>query len=92
MVAGVVVGGGEADGGLLDGQGAVGLEREAHIRADHQYVLHEERQADGEPQVDNPVAKGRAEEVEGDQTRLLDVLDMRWLLPDDAWRCVEEVR
>ena len=58
MVAGVVVCGGEADGGLIDGKDAVGLEGEAHVRADHQHVLHVERQTDGEPLVDKPVAKG----------------------------------
>ena len=45
----------------------VGLENDAHVRADPLHVVCVERQADGEPLVDEPVAKGRAAEVEGDQ-------------------------
>ena len=54
----------------------VGLENDAHVRADPRHVVCVERQADGEPLVDEHVAKGRAEEVEGDQTRLFHVLDL----------------
>ena len=57
VVAGVVVGGGEADGGLLDGKDAVGLEREAYVRADLQHVVRVQRETDVEPIVDEPVAK-----------------------------------
>ena len=59
MVAGVVVGDGEAAGGLLGGKGAVGTEHEAHVRADRLRVVRVERQVDGEPLGDEPVAKGR---------------------------------
>ena len=45
----------------------VGLENDAHVRPDLPHVVRVERQADGEPLVDEPVAKGRAAEVEGDQ-------------------------
>ena len=55
----VVVGGGEACGGLLSGKGAVGLECEAYVRADPLHVVHVERQADGEPLVDAPSPKVR---------------------------------
>ena len=89
VVVRVVVGGGEADGRLLDGKGAVGLVREVHVRADPRNVVGFERRADGEPVVDEPVTKGGAVEVEGDQAHPLHVLDPWWLMPDDAWRCVE---
>ena len=71
---GVVGGGGESDDGLLVGRGGVRLERGAHVRADLVHVVRVERQGDGELLVDEPGAKGRAEEVEGDQTRILHVL------------------
>ena len=60
----VIVGGGEACGGLLDGKGAVRIEREAYVRADPRHVVCVERQADGELLVDDPCAKRLAEEVE----------------------------
>ena len=56
---GVVGGGGESDDGLLVGRGGVRLEHEAHVRADLLHVVRVERQADGEPLVDEPVAKGQ---------------------------------
>ena len=34
--------------------------------------------------MDESGAKGRAKEVEGGQTWILHVLDLRWLLPDDC--------
>ena len=49
-------------------EGLVGLEHEAHVRADLLHVLHVEKQVDGEPLVDEHIAKGWAEDVEGDQT------------------------
>ena len=39
-------------------RGAVGLEREEQVQADPRHVRHVERQADGEPLVDEPIAKG----------------------------------
>ena len=52
-------------------RGAVRLEREADVRADPRHVVRVEREVDGEPLVVEPGAKGRAEEVKGDQTRPL---------------------
>ena len=46
VVARVVVGGGEADGRLLDWKGAVRIEHEAHVRADP-HIVRDEREADG---------------------------------------------
>ena len=63
VVAGVIVGDGEAGGGLHDGKDCR-LEHEAHVRADPQHVLRGERRADGEQFVDEPGAKVLAEEVE----------------------------
>ena len=83
-VAGVVVGGGDGDGGLLDGKGAVRIEREAVFdQIFGMSFVVSDREAD-EPLVDEPVAKGWAEEVGGDQTPLLHVLDMQWLLQEDV--------
>ena len=55
----VVVGGGEVDDRLLDDKDSVGLDHEAYVRADLLYVVRVERQAVGEPLVDEPGAKGR---------------------------------
>ena len=49
-------GGGEVDDGLLD-EKICRVEHEAHVRADLLHVLHVEKQADGEPLVDEHVAK-----------------------------------
>ena len=54
----------ETDGGLFGVQGAVGLDPEADVCAVLLHVVHVEREPDGEPLVDEPVAKGRAEDVE----------------------------
>ena len=49
-----------------------------------------DREADGEPLVDELVAKRRAEEVEGYQTRLRRVLDLGRLLHEGVRRRGEE--
>ena len=57
-------------------EGRCRLEYEADVRADLLHVVRGERQADGELLMDEPIAKGQAEEDERDQTRILELLGL----------------
>ena len=85
----VVIGGGETHSRPLDGKGTVGLERGPHVREDLRHVVRVERQAAGEPLVDEPGANRPAEDVDGDQTLLLHVLTCGGS-SRGLWRRVEE--
>ena len=57
--------------------------READVLADLLRVVRVEREGDGEPLVDEPGAKGGAEEVEGDQHSFI-VSDLGRLLHEEC--------
>ena len=79
----MVVGGGEGDGGLLGGQGVVGIEREADVRADLPHLVRVEREADGEPFVDEHVAEA-GRKMSKEINTASSCLDMWGLLPEDV--------